>query len=195
MQADMPQTHIVVHDPEGLYWEGALVGAEHDVPALRGRGVVTLPIDADLVTRSAVAGYFRRAWGAGWPIGSAVPRMNCPLVLYVMAGDGRERINWVARIVPESAEMAREMREGRRFVGTIRLTADSGQPGAFGGGFSATADTTADLARLPPMDANGGWTVYGGGRIHAPGNNLIGFGLYGSVLGARVAWAAISQSR
>jgi hypothetical protein len=194
MRHDHPQQHIVVDDPEGEFWEGGLVSAEADVPVLRARGVTTLPIAPELIGLSAVGGYFRRAWGSGWPLDSAIPQMVCPMMLYVLQGGDPQkvdagairRINCAVRLV-RSADI-----EPR---GSLRLTTSSGQPGVFAGGFSATNDTHLDVSKLGKPDERGGWTAYMGGTISAPANTLIGFALYGAAPGLRVAWAAISQSR
>jgi hypothetical protein len=186
--------HVVVHDPRNEFWEGGLVEAQ-TASVLRARRVVTLPIEPELVRRSAVGGYFRRSWGSGWPLGTPAPRMACPMVLFVAAGDELRSLHWAARLLPDSAALARQIGEGGRLAGTLRLSADTGQPGASSAGFSAGARSHVDVATLGPLDEEGGWTVYGNGVIDAPRDGMFACSLYGAVAGLRVAWAAISQSR
>ena len=190
--------HVVVWDPSGEYWEGGLVEAQTG-RVLQTRGVATLPIEASLVRRSAVGGYFKRSWGSGWPLNAAVPRLVCPMLLHAVSGDGLQRLNWCARLVPVS-DNAREVleariEEGGTLVGTLRLAPNSGQPGALSGGFGSTAGTAVRLDKIGKMDANGGWTVYGDASIATMVHGYFGCALYGSIAGIAVAWAAVSQSR
>jgi hypothetical protein len=195
VRSDFPKNHIVIVDPLNEYWEGAIIETELAM-ALRGRGVVTLPIAAELVTRSAVGGYFKRGWGAGWPLSSPVPRMVCPMVLYVVRDDGFRNLNWVARLVPESEDMLRALRNGdTKLSGTIRLAGDSGQPGASSGGFGGRPDTCVEMNKLQAMDAEGGWTLYGGGTINPLRDGMFACALYGNVIGTRIAWSAVTQSK
>lgn len=186
--------HIVVFDPRAEYWEGAFVDSEN-AAVLRARRVVTLPIEPELVRRSAVGGYFRRSWGSGWPVGTSTPRMACPMILFVAAGDGLRVLNWVARLLPESQQVAEMIGQGGRLVGTLRLTGDSGQPGTNVGGYSYGEKAAVNAAELGPLDEDGGWTVYGDGRVDASHDGMFAVALYGSVPGVRVAWSAITQSR
>jgi hypothetical protein len=194
MLARMSTHHVVVLDPRNEYWEGALVDVE-TAGALRARRVVTLPIEPELVRRSAIGGYFRRSWGSGWPIGTKVPKMHCPMVLFVAKGDGLRNLHWAARLVPESPEIARLVGEGGHLTGTLQLTGDSGQPAASSGGFLPGPGASVNAALIGPLDEDGGWTVYGTGLIEAPVDEIFSCALYGAVAGMRVAWAAISQSR
>jgi hypothetical protein len=186
--------HVVVEDPSGEYWEGGLV--ESEVAAvLRSRGVCTLPIEPTLVRRSAVGGYFRRSWGAGWSVGTQTVQMHCPLVLFVARGDDNRSLHWAARLVPESADVAGVTGRGGKLTGILRLTGDSGQPGTRSGGFVPSERSAFDCSTLGRPDERGGWTVYGDAQMLAPDDQMFGCGLYGSAPGLRVAWAAVSQSR
>jgi hypothetical protein len=192
------QQHVVIWDPSGDYWEGALVDAVDVAPALRARRVATLPVGVELIARSALGGWSKRSWGSGWPLSTTAPRMCCPLALYVTRAipgvPSACRLNYCARLVPESSEVLEHVRAGGRIAGTIRLAADSGQPGAHAGGLGASDDTAVDAAALPRPDEDGGWTVYGGARIDSPVDGIFACGLYGAAPGLRVAWAAVSQS-
>jgi|HubBroStandDraft_4_1064222.scaffolds.fasta_scaffold03444_11 hypothetical protein len=196
----MTQTHVVLTDPSGEFWEGALVSAE-TAHMLRRRRAVTLPIEPTLLQRSALAGYYRRAWGSGWPLSETIPRMHCPMILYavppnvVQAG----RLNFAVRLVPDTnaMEAARE-RGGAAFIGSIRLAPETGQPGTHAGGFSPSTQedivTAFDLSKLGPLDADGGWTVVGCAQLNVPSEGFFACALYGAAAGLRVAWAAVSQS-
>ena len=194
----MGTKHVVIWDPSGEYWEGGLVDQEAVAP-LKGRGVALLPVEEEYVGRTALGGWTKRSWGSGWPLSTGVPRMICPVMLYVVRGDGTsrsaERLNVVVRLVPEGAEVLSHMREGGRLSGSLRVAADSGQPGAQAGGVSTAPDTICELSKLGKPDEDDGWTVYLGARINSPVNGLLALSLYGSSPGLRVAWAAASQSR
>jgi hypothetical protein len=188
--------HVVIWDPSGEYWEGGIVDAEVATP-LRGRGVATLPVESNLVGRSAVGGWFKKAWGSGWPLGTSSPRLTCPMVLYV-ARDANpsvataRRLYFAARLVPD-AETLEAVGQGKQLSGMLRFSPDSGQPGTFSGG---VGDATAvDPKQLPPPDERGGWTVYGQARVSSPVDGMLGLGIYASAPGLLVAWAAVSQSR
>lgn len=187
--------HVVVHDPEGTFWEGALVEAGA-VGALRARGVVMLPIDDRMpwLGKSAVAGYFRRSWGSGWPIGTAVPRMASPLLLYVVRGDKPSSIHWCARVVLER-EALEQVRAGQKPLGLIQLAADTSQPAAMSGGFISGPGNVQHGDKLGEPDQEGGWTLHGSGLIAPPCDGFAGLGLWGHLQGCRVAWAAVSQGR
>jgi len=193
--------HIVVWDPEGDYWQGGIV--DDDLAhTLRARGVALLPVEPNLMTRSsAAAGFFHRAWGAGWPLGGAVPQMCCPMLLQLSStvvesatAQAPNRISWVARLVPDPGAVDSDGRLVQQ-AGQIRLAADSGQPGAFGGGLSPTERAAVSVRELGQIDQHGGWTVGGDALVSVALDAFIGLGLYGWAPGLRVAWAAVSQSR
>lgn len=191
--------HVVVWDPSGEYWEGALVPPETG-RVLQARAVATLPVEPRLLRRSAVGGYFRRSWGSGWPIGTAVPKMACPMMLHVVPGDGPlTALNWCARLVPDSEESAYEIAEriekGGHLTGALRLCADTGQQLVSSGGFGSTPTTAIAVDKLGKPDANGGWTVGGKATIQTMTGGHFGCALFGMMPGIAVAWAAVSQSR
>lgn len=196
--------HIVVHDPKNEFWEGAIIEAQVAL-SLRARRVVTLPIEPKLVRLNALGGYFKRSWGSGYPLGGASPKMCCPMIIYVSksAGEQLQSLNWVARVVPEDEDVAKAVRSGElKLKGWIQLAADSGQPGANSGGFSIRHDTRRGVEQLPNMpgtgfgalDEDGAWTIYGGGTMVAPQDMMFACGLWSQIVGAKVAWSAITQS-
>jgi hypothetical protein len=190
----MTQTHVIIQDPAREYWEGGLVEGEVAL-VLRARGVITLPIEPALLQKSALAGYYRRSWGSGWPLSLSIPRMHCPMVLYAAPSDtpGQGRLNAVLRLVPD-ADAIRPVRKGARLAGFLQLAAESGQPGSHSGGFQPDVDTRIDVQALGPLDADDGWTVYAGGQLNVPADGFFSCALYGAAAGLRVAWCAISQS-
>lgn len=190
----MSQTHVVIEDPQDEYWEGALVdGARAHI--LKARGAVVLPIEPANLHKSAVGGYYRRAWGSGWPLAESLPAMHCPIVLYAAPAYvmGAGRLNAALRLVP-APELVGRVREGARLSGAIRLAAWSGQPSAHSAGFQPAEDTCLDVGTLGPMDDRDGWTHYMGGNLHVPADGFFSCALYGAAAGLRVVWIAVSQS-
>jgi hypothetical protein len=186
--------HVVVWDPSGDFWQGGIVTqevADSLVPA----GVVMLPVERRLLEQCAIGGFFFRSWGAGVPLPAGVPRMVCPMAMYVARlnnsqPDAPTRLSWVARLVQVAPYGVAE-----KPTGMIRLAPDSGQLGTFSGGVSATDKTAVDLSLLGAPDAHGGWTVRGEAGVNVAIDAVLGLGLYCSGEGARIAWAAVSQSR
>jgi hypothetical protein len=173
---------IVVWDPTGEHPEGALF---NDVQAmsLAARGVALLPVAPRLFAASGVGGYARRAWGPGVDLDVQLPRLSCPLTIY-LAKEMRA-LHWLARLVPSAS--------GAAHHGQLRLTADSNQPGTQNASFQP-AGNAVDLRALGAPDAHGGWTVGGKGGVSANLDGYAGFALYGTGAGLRVTWAALSQA-
>lgn len=187
---NMTTMHIVVHDPKNEYWEGALVNQEY-ATVLNARGVTLLPVEPKLLTASAFAGYFKRSWGAGWPLDSGTPKMNCPLALY--AFKDLRTINWCARVLPMTpADMKRAI-DGQ-MPGGLRFTGDSGQLGGFSGGINNTNTSNIEARRLGRPDEDGGWTLSGSALLQVQTEGIFTCALYGHAPGLRVAWAAVSQT-
>jgi hypothetical protein len=178
-------SRIVVWDPEGEYWEGALVD-ETRARVLEARHVVTLPVDASLLKRGGVAGYHRRSWGAGWPLDHFTPRMACPLTMFV--DQAHRTVDWVARLALDPGKPGAKPED---LMGQLRLVGDGAQGGADHA--SLTPNTPAvDVRTLAVADEWGGWTVGGRCTMHAPADRHYGFSLYGTAPGLRVLWAAVS---
>jgi len=180
----MQGTQIVVYDPADEYWEGSLV-EDNRAAQLEARGVVLLPVEASLFKLSGVGAYHRRAWGAGYPLSNATPRMNCPLTIFVVPEC--HSLHWVARLVPDP-HLAVDP------TGTLRIVIDSDQPGGSLGGFSMV-DPGVDCSKLGPPDNDGGWQIGGKACIYPSHAGHAGLALYGSAPGLRVAWAAVSLAR
>jgi len=191
------ESYVVIWDPSDEYWEGGIVDAELARGPLRGRGVATLPVERNLVGRSAVGGWFKKAWGSGWPLGTNSPRLTCPMMLWVARDSNpavayARRLYFAARLVPD-AETLEAVRQGRPLSGMIRFSPDSAQPGTHSGGVGET--TSIDPKELKAPDEYGGWTVYGQARVSSPVDGMLGLGIYASAPGLLVAWSAVSQSR
>jgi len=186
--------HVVIYDPKDEYWEGALIEPEV-AHLIRARKAITLPIEPEHLHRSAVGGYYRRAWGSGWPLSASLPKMHCPIILFASPSyvPGSGRLNVAVRLVPD-IEVLPFLLSGGKLSGAIQIAAESGQPGAHSGGFAPAEDTRVDVAQLGPMDEEGGWTVYAGGHLNVPGEGFFSCALYGAAAGLRVAWCAVSQS-
>lgn len=192
------QQHVVVWDPSGEYWDGAVVG-ELRAHQLRALGVATLPVDAGLMQKNAVAGYFRRSFGAGVPLSPVIPQRAAMILLWTTAGQGA-RLFWRARLQatfqvvtgtePGSTSLARDELDGQ-----LRVVADTAQVGAYPQGFVAYDEgAVAYLRGLGEPDRHGGWTVGGFVQIGQQGEGFMGLSLYGAARGARLAWVAASQS-
>jgi hypothetical protein len=188
--------YIVVHDPEGEFWEGSLIDADR-ANQLQGRGAAVLPVMPELFKLSGVAGFSKRAWGAGWPLDYSAPRMCCPLTLYMpSAGDPitRERssnvVYWLARLVADPA-LDERVEAGDKFEGTLRFTPDSGQVSSLHAGYTSKG-TAVSIRELGRRDARGGWTVAGSGVVTPGAAGFYGFALYGTAPGFRVVWVAAS---
>lgn len=179
--------HVVVWDPEGRYWEGSLVD-QHVAATIRGRGGVVLPADASLFQVSGCGGFFKRAWGAGWPCDFAVPRMFCPMTLF-LTKDHRV-IHWAARLVPDERHQTAENGPPDS-PGTIQIISVPARANLYQAAITPRTNAKS-IREFGPVDSEGGWSI--GGHAYATvmneGNHS--FGLYGSGSGVRVAWAAIS---
>lgn len=183
-----PKHNIVLDDPKGVFWPGAIVGASEARPILR-RGGATMPCNPELFRRNAVAGFFSRAWGGGWPLDPTTPRHMCPMLLYT--DPLYTSVHWRVRLVPVIDAATKEQPASRGPTsGFLRCVSDSGQAAASAGGVSSSQ---IDLSELPALDAEGGWTLGGCVSLHSTGEGYQGLAIYGVGRGVRVAWAAVSQ--
>lgn len=188
--------HIVIDDPEGEYWEGAVVDRAR-AGMLRGRGVIMLPYEPRLAKMSAVGGYFRRGWGAGIPLDQG-PKFHSPMILLVL--QALPRVHWCARLIPDPREKMFPREHVKETMGRsdskLRLGLDSSQGYSnSGGGVSPIGVMVAQIKDLPvEPDAQGGWTVYGECRLSVPRDGFAEFALYGVAPGFAVSWSAITQT-
>lgn len=187
------QHHVVVSDPAGKYWEGAVVDAVR-VNELRGRGVATLPCIPDLFRYAGVSGYSKRAWGAGWPLDTVVPSLVCPLTMYVPF-DAPKNVEWCARIMPTNEALARVEKGHSASNGVLRLAAGEMRGSQLRAVITDhEGKNNVDVSKLGPPDEQGGWTVYGRAQVHASGEGCYGLALYGFAPGLRIVWLAATLS-
>lgn len=186
------ETKIVVWDPDGEYWPGALVNPPTLTPGgmmvdpgstagLVKRGVVMLPVEPKLFRLSGVGGYAKREWGSGWPLPTGVSKNFAPLTLYCTSD--YEYIHWCVRLMGEGAT-----------DGALRIASDASQPNPLRAGLTYDTASHVDLRQLGPVDKHGGWTVGGSARAKLPCDGTYGFSLYGVGNGLRVVFAAMSQA-
>ena len=187
----MDRPSIVLWDPSTRYWQGSVVTPEVAV-VLESQGAALLPCDPGIFRQGATTGFFMRSWGAGWPIDVPAPTMHCPLVMYLLSS--HLRLHWKARIMPTS-DAARDALAAGNAVGSIRLVPDSGQDGSLSAPVTLHSSSEAITSRsLGKPDVLGGWVI-GGTVVAQPREDMLGaFALYGQLQGARIAWAALSQT-
>lgn len=190
---------IVVDDPKGEWDEGSIVDAGR-AHQLKQRGVALLPVDTQLLNTCGIAGYMRRGWGAGYPIDSSHPKMNCPLTVYARASSSESpsgAVYWAARVVASDAAAERAKRLlGREhapndngLVGQLQISPDPSQGLALVAGLAA-AGTPKLMKDMGAPDADNGWLITGSAEARFPSNGVYGFGLFGWGPELRVAWAA-----
>lgn len=178
------KTGIVVWDPEGEFWEGALIDHRGTWHKVAGRGGVVLPCVPDLFRRSGVGGYHKRSWGSGIPLDGTAPRQVSPMLVYAVPE--LRMVHWAARLVPGGAPRTR--------TGFLRLAPDGTQavPNRMGLTSDPAAPDNVTIDKLGPADARGGWNVGGHCLIAVPGPGHYPLSLYGVADGLRVAWSAVS---
>jgi hypothetical protein len=186
--------HVVVWDPSDEYWEGAVVD-QIKVNELQGRGAVTLPCKPELFRYAGVSGYSRRSWGSGWPLDTVVPRLVCPLTMFI-SEDAPKNLNWCARIGP-AAEALHRINAGKEAAqGVLRMAGHEQRgtlrtPVVTDGPMSSN---TVEISKLGELDAFGGWTVRGRAKIHVMGEGCYGLSLFGFAPGLKILWVAASLS-
>jgi hypothetical protein len=192
--------HVVIWDPEGAWWEGALVPEVEMARHLRQKGVCLLPVVPGLLRVAADAGYTKRAWGKGWALQTGGHQPLCPMSLFAM--HDVHYLHWAARLMPtaDTEQWGNEDRVGVGFYkpirGSIGLVPDGTQIGAFQGAIEG-ADRV-DFANLGAPDEAGGWTVGGTCLIRQLQDAKVAVSLHGSAVGKhaqlRVVWGALSQT-
>lgn len=181
--------HVVVWDPEDKYRDGSLV--DDGVAAMvNGRGGSALPVDATLFELGC-GGYMRRGWGAGWPVDFSIPKMFCPLTLYVTKE--HRMVHWTARLVSTIALSGPGVVDPRR-DGTIQLAASTSRGNTYQAPLTPKA-TAKRLLDLGALDADGGWNIGGNAVVNVREEGNHAFALYGAGAGVRVVWAAITATR
>lgn len=184
----MHEHEIVIEDPVGDYWEGAIVPVT-TAHVLRARGVISLPIASGLVTRGGACGYYRRSWGAGWPLDSDQPRMQAPALLNIVRDERFRRICWAARLRPRTGVDASALEAGASFDGAIQLIGDSGQSGIMG----AAVGRMLEQGFMEALSKDGG-VIFGSHALEIAREGPGGLALYGRARGLRLEWLAITQS-
>lgn len=197
MHATSGETHkdwIVVNDPAGEWWEGALCDATR-ARTLAGRGVVLLPVVPEFFRLSGVGGYFRRSWGSGFPLSRTVPMFAAPCtvaldstkVQRVATGSlvTTSEVHWRARLVPvgEAPESLQ---------GSLRMASDSAQSLARFAHPVAGTSQVIDVTKLGKADDRAGWLIGGKMQLSCPSPGHYGLSLYGYAPGLAVAWVACS---
>lgn len=181
--------HIVVWDPKNEYWEGALVASDK-LPALKARGAVTLPVEEGLLAKGA--GYAKRAWGAGFPLTSNVPRLACPLSMLVFRE--HRMIHWAARVMSDADYDAAMKNPEFRPGGMIRFVGDGSRELTHHLHITPVTPVI-ETNSLGPKDERNGWTINGRGEVNPHLDGHCGFALYGYAPGLRVVWLAASLVR
>jgi hypothetical protein len=174
---------VVVEDMSGEYWEGAVVDRQK-AHVLEARGVAMLPCVPELFRMSSVAGYSKRAWGAGIAMRALVPEMIAPLTLYCVPST--RGVAWKARLVPDGP------RRGQ-YEGFVRFSADSGQRSPMNGAYQELGDKPVFVRELASLDEEGGWVVGGKGLASFGVEGHYGFGIWGTAPGIRVVWVAATM--
>lgn len=175
--------HLVLSDPKGEYWDGAVVPDETAV-VIEAREGATIPVCPDLFTKNPVAGAYKRSWGGGWPLRTAASRV-APAILYAVPS--YTRLHWRIRIrrvaaAPETGD------------GFVRLVPDGNLMGCTGHGVAATDAMAKKFSELGDPDAQGGWTLSGGSTLSIGADQYLGLSVYGRGEGYAVEWVALSQT-
>lgn len=178
---------IVVWDPSGRFWDGAIV-SEFDEARMAGNGCVTLPCNAEEFGLAGNSAFSKRSWGSGWPLPVSGAHF-APLAVF-KAGEGSKVIHWAARLVADDATLARARAGKQTSHGALQIAgaqSRSGQdtPSIYGQG-------GVDLSKLGPPDENDGWNLKGTASFSSPHEGTYGVCLYGYGPGMRVQWLAVS---
>lgn len=174
-------SEMVLFDPQGTYWEGALVSGDVARVIRSNRGA-TIPIDTDLLNLNAVAGYYSRSFGGGIKPSTAVPARICPMLLYTVPPG--TVLNWRLRL---------QAVEGEQPTGSLRIVTDSSQRNAYAGGLNAGEGSGVAFGQLGDPDQFGGWEVGNQMRI-SPVEGYLSLMVYGAGTGVRISRATVSQT-
>lgn len=188
----MSEYEVVVHDPTGTYWDGSLIQSTMK-SMLATKGGVSLPIDAKTVTQGGASGWYKRAWGAGWPMDYPSSQLACRMLLAVPQGECV--VNWAAMLVagPPIEEMLKVPDKLALMGNGILSLASDQQPSLQ----TATYTPTTQPVGLKGLEKDlragkGTCIVQGRGAVRAERSGVHGFAIYGTMPGMRVAWAALA---
>ena len=173
--------YIVIDDPELQYYDGALVERAR-AEQLRTRGCSVLPVDPDLFRQSGVGGYFRRAWGSGWPLDGTHPTMHAPMTLF--CAERHVLLHWCARLVRDTVDLT---------TGQLRIAGDPSQHMAGRLAGITPVDKPIDIKLLGDAK-RGGWVVGGTAKLTVGAEGHYGVALYGYAPGLAVLWAACTAT-
>lgn len=190
----MNEYEVVVHDPSGKYWDGSLVLTASS-GMLRSEGGITLPIDAKQVTQGGASGWYKRAWGAGWPLDYPTPQLACRMLLSVPQGESV--VHWAAMLMagPDVLKMIEEPNKLSMLGhGTVSLTSDQQQSLLTGTYAPGTQPVSLKALEKELKAGKGTCIVRGQGSFRAERAGVHGFAVFGSMPGMRVAWAAVSSA-
>lgn len=176
---------VVVWDPDEGYAEGEVVDGNVAYQLVATRRVAVLPVEPDLLLINAQSGFVVHHYGSGYAYDPAMPRIGSPIVLYM--NPDYPYLNWAARLTVRGIVASAQR-------GALKFAADTGQRGTvLASGISEYA-AAPHLETLGIPDAHGGWTIYGRSRCNARLEGFTGFGLFGTLSGARVQWFALTQT-
>jgi hypothetical protein len=181
----MSSVHIVIEDPSNTYWEGSLVESIQ-ARKLALAGVALLPVEPNLFRLSSIAGYTKRAWGAGVSLASQAATHVAPLTLFAVPGFAT--LHWAARLVKDEA-----LQHVKGYNGLIRIANDTQQPGVKTSGLLNMLQAPPELSELGEPDERGGWNIGGSYRIGVPDAAFMGLSLFGTAPGLRLVWLAATQ--
>lgn len=182
---------VVVWDPEGKYWEGAIV-EQSMMQQIKARGGVVLPVDPMLFTLAGDGGFFKRAWGAGWPCDHTTPKSFCPLTLFLTKA--HTLIYWAARLVPDKRYFEVDKGGPVDDTGQINIMSLTQRANTFQAPLTPRTGPKR-IRDLGPADEHGGWTIDGHAFANVAFEGHHSFSLYGTGKGVQVAWAAITAAR
>jgi hypothetical protein len=179
------EQYIVIEDPENQYYEGSLVEAQK-AAQLEARGVITLPVVPDLFKKSAAGGYFKRAWGSGWPLDALHPKMTSQMTLF--CDPIHKCLHWKAKLVATDEFMAQPAAQHQ---GQLQVVADTGQRTPYNASV-VPIDRPVLIRELGSPRTDKSWVVGGRATIACNVEGHYGFALYGHAPGLRVLWAAVT---